>query len=60
MKYISTRHETPGSPASKTFKGAGANVKQSRLNAKGDKYWRGARGGEKMSKSGGYSKKMGY
>jgi len=38
-------------------KAAGANVKGSRLNEKGDKYWRGKRGGEAMM---GKSKKMSY
>lgn len=52
--FISTRHSSPGLKAAGSTKRAGANVKGSRLNAKGDKHWRGKRGGEKMAGKKGY------
>ena len=45
--FISTKHSTPSLKGLGSFKAAGANVKESRLNAKGDMKWRGKRGGEK-------------
>lgn len=59
--FISTRHSKPGLKSAGSTEKAGANVKGSRLNQKGDKHWRGKRGGEAMvGKSGGKSKSMGY
>ncbi len=43
--FTSTRHSSPGLKAKGSMKAAGANVKGSNLNAKGDKAWRGKRGG---------------
>ncbi len=55
--FTSTRHSSPGLKAKGSMKAAGANVKGSKLNAKGDKAWRGKRGGNaKMS----HSKSMKY
>jgi hypothetical protein len=55
--FISTRHSKPSLKKLGSTKAAGANVKGSRLNEKGDMYWRGKRGGEAMM---GKSKKAGY
>lgn len=44
--FISTRHSTKSLGSFGSMKGAGANVRASNLNAKGDMYWRGQRGGE--------------
>lgn len=44
--FISTAHSSPSLPGKGSMKAAGANVKGSRLNAKGDKAWRGKRGGQ--------------
>lgn len=46
--FISTRSSSPSLKGKGSMKAAGANVKGSRLNAKGDKNWRGKRGGAKM------------
>ncbi len=57
--FTSTRHSSPGLKAKGSTKAAGANVTGSRLNAKGDKAFRGKRGGAgKMGKS--KSKSMSY
>lgn len=60
MKFISTSHSTPGGIPNKSFKAAGANVKTSRLNAGGDKNWRGKRGGAKMVSKSHSKKSMAY
>ena len=39
-------------PPKQSFKSAGANVKESRLNAGGDQNWRGSRGGKGKSGKG--------
>lgn len=46
--FISTRNSKPGLSSAGSMDKAGANVKGSRLNQKGDRKWRGKRGGEKM------------
>ena len=57
--FISTRHSSPSIKSAGSTSKAGANVKGSNLNAKGDMYPRGKRGGTaKMGK--GKSHKMGY
>ncbi len=53
--FTSTRHSSPGLKAKGSMKAAGGNVKGSRLNAKGDKAWRGKRGGSGKKS---YSKAM--
>lgn len=50
--FISTRHSTPGGKPSGSFSKAGANVKESRLNAGGDRAFRGKRGGVGKKKGG--------
>lgn len=55
--FVSTSHSSPSLKGKGSMKSAGANVKGSNLNAKGDKAWRGKRGGSaKMGKSKGAMK----
>ena len=63
--FLSTKHSQKSLKSFGSMKGAGANVKSSNLNAGGDMYWRGKRGGEKMmgtrkTKARGNTSKMGY
>ena len=61
--FISTAYSAPSLKGKGSTSSAGANVKGSNLNKKGDMYWRGKRGGEaKMGshKSYGRSMKKGY
>ncbi|KKM75927.1 hypothetical protein LCGC14_1385270 [marine sediment metagenome] len=57
--FISTRHSSPSLKSLGSTKRAGANVKGSKLNAKGDMAFRGSRGGNKKMGSG-KSSKTGY
>ena len=50
--FISTRHSSPALKSLGSTKRAGANVKDSKLNAKGDMAFRGSRGGNKKTGSG--------
>jgi len=46
--FESTKTTKSKSPPKQSYKGV-ANVKESRLNARGDQNWRGSRGGEKTT-----------
>ena len=50
--FISTKHSSPALKSLGSTKRAGANVKGSNLNAKGDMAFRGKRGGNKKMGSG--------
>lgn len=58
--FISTRHSSPSLKSAGSTSKAGANVKGSNLNQKGDMYFRGKRGGEKMKMGNSKSYKKGY
>lgn len=48
--FISSKHSSPSLKGLGSWSKGTGNVTTSRLNAKGDKNWRGKRGGEKKSK----------